>query len=135
MKGYWNGEPATFIGVTYEVTKSEGELHWQNLHVGSRRQGIQITYQGETWIIDNENGDGYYKVTKGYGSPRCGHKSIFNSINIVIIEDLSIITIYNHIGLKLESLAQDEFIKKANPAEFQKLQGLREMIKKLHSHV
>ena len=131
QKGFWNGEDtATFVGVTYEVTKSDGELHWQNMFIGKRRQGVQITYEGSTWIIDNEHGDGFYKVTFGQGSPRCGHKSIFNPINIVEIPDNEINVEYDIEGLKSESEAHDKFMEEKNPEEFKRMVSLRKMINK-----
>ncbi len=130
QKGFWNGEQtATFVGVEYEVTQSDGKLHWQNMHVGKRRQGIQITQGGKTWIIDNEHGDGYYKVTDGQGSPRCGHKSVFNPINVVEIPDSNILRNYDAVGIKSENEAHDAFIKETDPDEHKRLQALRETIK------
>lgn len=129
--GFWNGEPtATFVGVTYEVVQSDGKMHWQNSHIGNRRQGIQITQGSETWIIDNEHGDGYYKVTKGQGSPRCGHKSIFNPANVVEIPDSEINVAYDSVAIQKENEAHDLFIQQVDPVEYKRLLSLRDMIRK-----
>ena len=137
QNGYWNGEPtATFVGVTYEVTKIEDTpLSWLNSHVGKRRQGIQITYSGQTWIIDNEHGDGYYKVTKGFGSPRCGHKSVTNPINVTEIPDCDINTFYNYPAMRAENEAHDKYIEQINPEEFKRLKSLRSMINRIDKKV
>jgi len=116
-KGYWNGEHAQFIGVTYEVSKSDGPLHWQNRHVGQRRQGLQITYGTQTWIIDNEFGDGFHKVTSGFGSPTCGHKSVFKPLNIQEIADSEIRTLINWGGMTLENQMHDDYIKTTDPVQ------------------
>jgi hypothetical protein len=130
-KGFWNGEPtATFIGVTYEVTQSDGTYHWQNRHIGQRRQGIQITCGSETWIIDNQFGDGYHKVTSGLGSPTCGHKSIFNPINVTEIPDSEINTELDWKAWDQENEIHDNYIRDTDPATYERLQGLKAMIKK-----
>lgn len=130
-KGFWNGEPtATFVGVTYEVTEPEKPTWWSKQFVGQRRQGIQITYEGHTWIIDNEHGDGYYKVTKGEGSPWCSHKSVSNPINVIEITDDQINKMVDGEGLAKESKAQDDYLEKNFPVEFQHMKGLRAMISK-----
>jgi len=128
QKGYWNGENATFVGVTYEVTKSEGPLHWQNRHIGQRREGIQITYGKETWIIDNQFGDGYHKVTVGLGSPTCGHKSVFNPINVFEIHDSGITKLIDWAGMEAENQAHDDYIKQVDPEAYERLQSLKKMI-------
>ncbi len=128
-KGYWNGEhTATFVGVTYEVTQSDKELHWQNMFIGKRRQGIKITYNKSTWIIDNEHGDGHYKVTVGLGSPQCGHKSIFNPINVIEIPDDEINVKIDVDGFKAEDEAHDKFMEEKNPEEYKKIESLRKFI-------
>ena len=129
MKGYWNGEHATFRGVTYEVTEAkEGKLWWQNQFIGQRRQGIEITYRGETWIIDNEHGDGHEKVTRGMGSPRCSHKSISNPINIKYINDSEINNTVDVEAYNKEYHANREWCKKIDPVQFKKSEALRKSL-------
>ncbi len=131
MKGYWDGEDATFKGVTYEVTEAkEGELWWQNQFIGQRRQGLEITYGDQTWIIDNEHGDGFYKVTYGKGSPQCGHKSVSNPINIEYINNDDIRQIVNVVALKKESEENRKWAKKVDPVTFEKSEALRKMLSK-----
>ena len=129
MKGYWNGEHATFRGVTYEVTEAkEGKLCWQNQFIGQRRQGIEITYGDSTWIIDNEHGDGHEKVTRGMGSPRCSHKSISNPINVEYIDDSKINDTVDVEGYNKEFNANREWASKADPEAFERSEALRKSI-------
>jgi hypothetical protein len=125
MKGFWNGEPAKIEGITYEVSQAVLKNHWQNVHVGKRRQGLRITQGGETWIIDNEHGDGYYKVTKGMGMWRSGHKDVTNPQRIVIIPDGEIKATYDAESIKRENLEHDEFIKANDPEGYARILALR----------
>lgn len=126
MNGYWNGEKAEIKGVTYEVTEAkEGKLWWQNQFIGERRQGIEITYEGETWIIDNEHGDGFFKCTRGMGSPRCSHKSISNPINIEYIEDSLVKKVVDEKGYNREYHSSQLWKKQTDPALFERLQVLK----------
>lgn len=129
MQGFWNGEPATFRGVTYELVEAPQPLWWQNCHVGQRRQGLEMTQGSETWIIDNEYGDGYYKVTIGMGSPRCGHKSVHNPINVEPIPDTDIRTVYDAEGLAIEATEHDDWMREKNPEEFERMQRLKAGLK------
>ena len=132
MQGYWNGEyKAQFRGITYEVTQSEGEFHWQNMHIGERRQGLLILFHNQKWIIDNQYGDGFYKLTIGEGSFQCGHKSVSNPKNIEAIHDSQINTFYDRLGLELEGMADDKVRETINPQEFKRLKALKTMIAKL----
>jgi len=129
MVGYWNGEEAEIKGVTYEVTEAEGKMWWQNQFIGQRRQGIEITYQKKKWIIDNEYGDGFYKVIYGMGSPRVGHKSISNPIKIKHIKDNDINQIVDAVGLKEEQEENRKWAKEVDPEGFKKSEALRNALK------
>lgn len=89
--GFWNGEPAKFrvVNIVVGQEPKQNRDHFEKHYPGQKRymwfvpfigqtfQAIEITYQGEIWYIDNSNGTGLYKVTKGMGSPSCGHASIY----------------------------------------------------------
>lgn len=130
QKGFWNGEPALFTGVIYEVTASNNPTHWQNRHVGKRRQGIFVHYKRQTFMIDNEHGDGYYKVTKGMGSPARGHHSVENPTNMLHIQDKHINTFYDTAALKKEVEELDQWTKENHPEVYEKIIAIREMLKK-----
>lgn len=84
MKGFWNGLPAEITPVTYEIGPHniDTALWWSKRLEGKRRQGLKVEQDGESFIIDNEYGDGYYKATIGKGSPAHGHKSVHNPIEV-----------------------------------------------------
>jgi len=131
MKGYWNGEPAEIKGLEYTVTEvAETPLHWQNAIVGTRRQGIEIEYLGEKWIIDNQNATGYFKTTEGQGSPQCGHASVSNPEDVEYIEDRLIFTHVNRPMIMVEEKRFDLWAVRNHPKEFKRLKALRDSIRK-----
>lgn len=127
-KGFWNGEPATFTVVEYEVTKSEEPLYWNNLNVGTRRQAIQIKQDEWIWLIDNQFGDGYYKVTAGKGMWTSAHKSITGPINVIYVPENKWITKIDHVGMKKENDAYEEWQKANHPDDYNRLQSLKKVI-------
>lgn len=136
QNGFWEGEPtAKFVGVTYEVSEPEKPTWWTKSHVGKRRQGIQITYEGSTWIIDNEHGDGYFKVTEGMGSPWCSHKIVTNPLNVIQIPDEEINTKKDLNALVEESMEHDAYLAKHFPEEFKQLVALKEIISKSRQEI
>ncbi|MGG5486288.1 hypothetical protein [Gaetbulibacter sp. PBL-D1] len=132
MKGYWNGEPATFVGVLYQVQEPEIKTWWQAQYVGTMRQGIEVTYGGETWIIDNKYGDGFYKVTQGMGSPNCAHKSVSNisDDHFTYIPDEDIITDLNKDMLAVEHESHQCYLREHFPEAFKRSQALIKSLKK-----
>lgn len=135
--GYWNGEPtAQFEGITYEVTKIESKpLHWQNPLAGTRRQGLIITQGNETWIIDNEHGDGYHKLTEGHGMWTSGHASVTNPINIERIQDNEINILLNPDLLLKERRESDFYFEKNFPEEFNRMKELRAGLKEMRKNM
>lgn len=133
MKGYWNGSDATFVGVTYEVTKPEELLWWQNMHIGATRQALMVTQQKSVWLIDNEHGDGYYKVTEGMGGFQCGHKSVINPKNVQHIPDFEINVVFDQEGLEAENEKHDQYIKVIDPEEYNRIQGIKRQLKDLYA--
>lgn len=127
--GYWNGEPtANYEGISYEVSAVEKPpLHWQNAFVGTRRQGLRITFQDQTWIIDNEHGDGHYKLNEGKGMWTAGHKSVVDPKNIMPLDDCEIrqLDALGRRTMLKEEVTYDEWASKAHPTEFARLQALR----------
>lgn len=132
LLGYWNGQPtAQFEGITYEVTHVEKTpLHWQNSVVGTRRQGIQIHYEDHKWVIDNEHGEGYYKLTEGKGMWTSGHKTVENPMSVILIPDSDIKKQVNTFGLKREMELHDRWMEEKYPATYKRVLALREESKK-----
>lgn len=76
MKTYWNGEPANCRIVNVQVGKAAKKTFWFSKLEGTVREAIQVKIKGESFLIDNENGEGWLKVTVGRGGPHYGHKSL-----------------------------------------------------------
>lgn len=73
---YWNGEPCQARRVLVVVADfGRFETPWFRQYVGQERAAVEVTYAGATFYIDDEEGDGWAKVTSG-GSPRAGHRSL-----------------------------------------------------------
>lgn len=76
-KTYWNGESASARKVLITVM-DDGffPLYWAKEFVGQDRLAVEVDYNGNVFYLDDENGQGWYKVTIGKGSPRIGHRSL-----------------------------------------------------------
>lgn len=132
MKGLWDNYPVEVIGVIYTVTKCVAPpASWQNNKVGTKRQGLKIRQKGYEFLIDNEHGDGYLKVTEGRGSFMYGHKSVVDPISVQEIPDDQIKTVYDQKSLETESYEHDKWVAEHFPDLFKKLLLLRDGIKKL----
>lgn len=98
---YWNGQPAQARKVTLVVADApEFPLYWARDLVGTRRDAVEVTYDGHTFYLDDADyevsakqqeafrarfgdvrgltlgrsaGMGWAKVTEGHGSPRWSH--------------------------------------------------------------
>lgn len=75
---FWNGEPCEAVMVRVVVADDDRFTHyWAREYVGEEREAVRVTYADfPPFYIDNENGDGWAKVTAGKGSPRYGHSSL-----------------------------------------------------------
>jgi hypothetical protein len=104
---YWNGEPTPARKVTLVVADApEHELYWARSFIGMRRNAVEVTYNDETFYLDDDAfdeekdaseefirfkqsrmgdlyhpnarnaGDGWWKVTEGRGSPRYAHANL-----------------------------------------------------------
>lgn len=131
--GFWNGEPASFTVISYEVLRNENKNHWQNMFVGEKRQGVLITQYDQSWLIDNQHGDGYCKVTIGMGSPRYGHKSVVEHNVLGCLPESEWKTVYNSMMITKEGNDHDQWIQTNSPEDWKKIEGLRKMIEKSRS--
>ena len=75
-KTFWNGEPCQARRVRVLVGESERSSWWCARLVGTTREAVEVTYGGQAFYLDNEDGSGWRKVTNGKGSPQYGHKSL-----------------------------------------------------------
>lgn len=94
LAGFWNGEPAQFrvvmgiVGDEPAEQKQQIEKHapgrkrylWFTPFIGETRQMIEVTQNGFTFYMDNEDGSGLLKVTEGKGCPPYGHYSVYPSL-------------------------------------------------------
>lgn len=72
----WNGEPCQARRITAIVADNDAfPQYWARHLVGARRNVVEVTYGGETFYLDNEDGSGWNKVTHG-GSPHWGHSNL-----------------------------------------------------------
>lgn len=77
MRTYWNGERCEARRVRVIVGDSgQFPCPWFRSIVGQERDAVEVTYNGSTFYLDNENGSGWGKVTGGRGSPNYGHRSL-----------------------------------------------------------
>lgn len=73
---WWNGEPAECRRVRVVVGKSERPTWWCADLEGTTRNAVEVKYAGQTFYLDNADGNGWAKVTVGRGSPGYGHASL-----------------------------------------------------------
>lgn len=85
---FWNGEPTLARRVSIVCADAtEFPAYWGRSAgiIGTRRNAVEVTYNGETFYLDDEAdpgepesrpGSGWGKVTLGHGSPRYGHREL-----------------------------------------------------------
>lgn len=102
---FWNGEPCEARRIRARVVGPPEEKpgFWANKVVGTVRDAVEVTYKGQTFIIDDDDygpddepaatrafreqhfvefvptkkGDGWRKVTVGGGAPGWPHSSLY----------------------------------------------------------
>lgn len=83
-QAYWNGLPTTATRGTAVVADApEFPAYWARIQgiVGQRIPVVMVdldgvNYGGGTTYLDNRDGSGWAKVTKGMGSGRYGHRNV-----------------------------------------------------------
>lgn len=76
-KTYWNGEECHALHVEVIVADdTRFPLYWARELVGQRRKAIAVTWGGHTFYIDDEDGQGWLKVTEGRGMWTYGHRDL-----------------------------------------------------------
>lgn len=72
----WNGQPCGALKVKVIVADApEVPMYWARGFIGQERAAVQVTYEGKTFYLDNEDGSGWNKVMNG-GSPRFLHRDL-----------------------------------------------------------
>lgn len=73
---YWNGDRTPAERVRVVVGESPRPTWWCAPLAGTEREAVAVTYCGETFYLDNEDGSGWRKVTVYRGSPWAYHASL-----------------------------------------------------------
>lgn len=76
MSTFWNGEPCKARKVKVIIGQPPRPTWWFAALVGQARDAVEVNYNGEIFYLDNDDGQGWTKVTEGKGSPWVGHKSL-----------------------------------------------------------
>lgn len=83
---YWNGEPTPCERVIVQVGRVENPDWWCAPFEGQERRAVRVNYRPEAdmvYLLDNEDGQGWHKVTTGMGGPQAGHKQLPDSSEIL----------------------------------------------------
>lgn len=73
---YWNGEPTHCRIVRVIVGPVPVPTWWCAGLEGTEREAVEVSYGGQRFYLDNEDGSGWMKVTQGRGSPTWAHSSL-----------------------------------------------------------
>lgn len=82
-KTYWNGEECAARKVRVIVGTAAKPTFWHAGLEGTERAAVEVSYGDQQFLLDNEAGDGWQKVTEGRGSPRYGHKSLPRDCTVI----------------------------------------------------
>lgn len=75
----WNGEPCLAQRVVVQVPewdKDDAPAAWWRAAGSTSRLAVVVFYAGTRFVLDDEDGAGWRKLTVGRGSPRFGHRSL-----------------------------------------------------------
>lgn len=75
-KTYWNGSETPARKCKAKIGASPRSTWWCANMQGEVIDAVEIKYGGDTFYIDNRDGDGWWKVTTGKGSPIWNHSAI-----------------------------------------------------------
>ena len=75
----WNGEECAGRRVIVRVGHCVTRTWWCADLEGAERKAVEVVYGNQRFFLDNEDGEGWGKVTWGLGSPGVGHKSLPDS--------------------------------------------------------
>lgn len=73
---FWNGEPTPARKVRVRVVEPEIPTWWFAGLGGTERDAVEVTYDDQTFLLDDEDGSGWAKVTEGHGGPNSPHRSL-----------------------------------------------------------
>jgi hypothetical protein len=81
---FWNNEPCDVRHVVVKVGKAEKLSFWYAPLEGQNRLCLEVRQHGRSFLMDNEDGSAWHKVTVGRGTMWLGHKSISGEIVNVV---------------------------------------------------
>lgn len=80
---YWNGEPTPCRKVRVIVGTVPIATWWCHGLTGTEREAVEVTYGEQTFYLDNEDGSGWAKVTRGRGMWTAYHASLPDDCTLV----------------------------------------------------
>lgn len=126
---FWNGEPCKvrFLYILIKPTECKN-LAWWKPFEGTIRQVAEVTLWGDPFIIDNEDGLGYAKLTGG-GMWTQGSRH-YDSVNYDIVCDVKegeIVSVFSKEKYDETEACSDAYWRQRKPDEFERLQKLKLM--------
>lgn len=84
VQTYWNGLPTParkVWGTVAEWTEDDPPLAWWRDLAGQRIEAVEVVLDGVNYgggiaYLEDRNGEGWRKVTEGFGGPRYPHKNV-----------------------------------------------------------
>jgi hypothetical protein len=76
----WNGEKCKARRVVIRVGKADKPTYWYAHLEGQEIRAVEVDYRGEKFLIADEDGNGWHKVSVEGGGPHWGHKSIAGEV-------------------------------------------------------
>jgi hypothetical protein len=77
-KTYWNGEETPCAKVRLKLEGDGGHpSYWAKEFIGQTREAVRVQYYSNNFYLDNEDGQGWEKVTKGRGGPGWPSRSLY----------------------------------------------------------
>ena len=77
---YWNNQPCKARIVRVIIAKAERPTFWYASLEGMEREAVEISEANQAgeqpFYLDNADGSGWLKVTKGKGSMMYGHRNL-----------------------------------------------------------
>lgn len=101
----WNYEPCEAHCGTVIISESPLDSWWCAELKGQRRKCVRVTYHGDVFFLDDEDGSGSRKVFELGGGPDTGHSNIPVDDNSTFIpDDAGDSTVVTSVEYKLPSL-------------------------------
>lgn len=89
MAAKWNGEPAKCRQVKVIVGEPDRPTWWFACLVGTERLAVEVTQDGHTFYLDDEDGSGTKKVLIGNGMWTSPHRSLNITRVVAEIKELT----------------------------------------------